>query len=835
MNEARLVTAVLAVETSPVTTSATWGEVWQSLEFATDMRLAWMAGIAALTLASIWLYRRDAARLHPAVRGWLLSLRVLVLLTLLVVALAPQERKSQLVTQPSRVAVLVDQSMSMSLPSIDPTDAIPTALIPSRSAAVQKLLLESNWLASLRERHEVSVYGFGSTITPIGVLRRLSPDATAATTAASTAASTVATTAESVSPPGNEPVIDWAMVLRPQAAETRLGESLLEVHRRESGETLSGIVVLTDGRGNAGVDSLSAAESLADKKSRLVTVGVGSQQKPVNLRLGDVQAPTLAHMGDKFSISAFVLGQGLAGQAVQVELLSLPDDNSQAGVLIESRNEVIREDGSPAAVQFEFTPSAAGRLKFLVRARLNNPVDELLGQDNEAAITVDVVDRKLRVLVVASGPMRDYQFVRNLLYRDRSVQMDVYLQSATTGASQESARLLTEFPATREKLFEYDAILAFDANWTAIASAHPESLTHLSDWVYGQSGGLVLIAGDVHLPRIAAAVGPARESLEKFYALSPVVLDSATLDIDEDHKQPWPVQPTREGAEAGFLQLTDDPATSAAVWGSFPGMFKCFPTKSVKAGATVYAWFSDPRMSPTPPPLFASQFFGSGRVFYIGSPELWLLRALDEDYFDRFWVKLVRESAQGRLLRGATRGVLLLEAKQVAVGASVAIRGRLLDQYFGDLIAEQATCDVTAPDGRPVAPPVVLRADKSRPGQFVGSFVAAQPGVYRLELPIPESDEVARDSVVVRLPNLEFDRPEQDVAGMRRLSAAWTGGGAYLPIDRAGEAVSQLPDKTIERRQFETPRPLWDQASMMYWLVGLLAVEWITRKIVRLA
>ena len=58
------------------------------------------------------------------------------------------------------------------------------------------------------------------------------------------------------------------------------------------------------------------------------------------------------------------------------------------------------------------------------------------------------------------------------------------------------------------------------------------------------------------------------------------------------------------------------------------------------------------------PPYFVEQFYGSGRVFYMGSGEMWRLRRLDPAYFDQFYTKLIRHVSQGRLLRGSSRGVL---------------------------------------------------------------------------------------------------------------------------------------------------------------------------------
>jgi len=58
--------------------------------------------------------------------------------------------------------------------------------------------------------------------------------------------------------------------------------------------------------------------------------------------------------------------------------------------------------------------------------------------------------------------MREYHFLRNQLYRDHSTTVDVLLQSGKSGMSQEAQKILDDFPATREEMYDYDCVVAFD-------------------------------------------------------------------------------------------------------------------------------------------------------------------------------------------------------------------------------------------------------------------------------------------------------------------------------------------------------------------------------------
>lgn len=813
-----------------------WASFWTTLEFGRETRGWWIAAFVGLFLAATWLYRRDTRSLHPFWKVWLWGLRLGVLAALLIVALVPQERKSRIIAEPSRVVILADTSVSMSRQDKDLAGGgSAEKTVPSRADLVRDVLEKSTLLETLRKTHDVSIETFDSQL----VRQQLLPKRVVVGVRASAGATQESPT-RGKPPEGGTPTtakpIDWGEVLRPRGVETRLGEALLTVIREESGETLSGVVVITDGGNNAGVDPLTAAEVAVANKVRLIPVGVGSTKKPVTLQLAEIQAPTHVHINDGFTITAFISGQGLARRMLEVELLSKLEQDEGEPTVIQSREEQLLEDGVPISVAFDYVPTEPGRRLFRIRVRPVKKVAELGDELVQDEVGIEVIDKKTRVLLVAGGPMRDYQLVRNLLHRDKTIDVDVLLQTGVPGISQESDNVIFQFPENREELFAYDVIVAFDPDWLKIRGETGQTLDLLSEWVFSQAGGLMLVAGEVNTTPLATANDTVRQEMARLLELYPVILDAQRVIDDEEYQQPWPIEFTREGMEAGFLQLTENAVTSANAWKEFPGIYRCFPTDGAKAGATVYARFTDPRAATRDQPiLLASQFYGAGRVLYLGSAEFWRLRSLEEEYYDRLWIKLLREVGQGRLLRGTNRGILLLEKTQYPLGATVQVRTRLLDPQFKDYVAERVTMEVYDPTGKPLSPPLSLLADKTRPGHFGGSFVAARPGNYKLELPIPESTDQLKGSISVRLPNLEFDHPEQNEQLLRALARKETG-GSYMPLDQAAkELVLLLPDRTTEKVQFDFPRFLWDRDWVMYVLIGLLAAEWLTRKLLKLA
>ena len=798
--------------------------------------LVLLGGGLALVVWVVWLYVRDTRDLSAGWKLWLTALRLSVLAALLVIALNPSDRTQKQAFRPSRVAVMIDTSLSMrhpnEAPGADGSPAVSAGL--SRADAAKKLLAQTTLIERLRKQHEVSLFTFDSTLNGP---HRVYPLVTVAA-GGSPADSSKEVKPVAGGPPATtkEQPLDWDETLRPRGLESRLGESLGELIRQAAGRTLSGIVIVTDGASNAGVDVTTAHDRAVSTKTRLIAVGTGTTEQPVNLAVAEVASPTDVAINDPYEIKVFVQGQGLAGREVEVELLAQGEGEEGEPTLVEKKSVTLLEDGARVEVKFDRSPTLAGRTNYTVRTTPVVRVAEFNPQDNSQTFSVTVFDRPTRVLLVAGGPMRDYQFVRNMLFRHKSFDVDVLLQTGAPGTSQESNNLLLAFPATREQLYEYDAIIAFDPDWKSIPS---DALPLIYDWVADESGGLILVAGDVNTPQVATGsegADEATDELSPLRKLYPVFLSSyfTAARFDQDSSQPWPIAFTPEGQGAGFLQLTDDPTTSAARWKEFAGFYRAYPTGGHKAAARVFARFSDPRAVAEPPVLMAAQNVGRGQSFYLGSPEMWRLRAVSDEDYDRFWTKLIREVAQGRTKKGVKRGSLRPEAEKATLGQTVRVFARLLDSQFAPLDLESVPLEVFDPTGKPLTPTRQLRKEPSQPGEYVGDFRASLPGTYKLELQLPDSRERLATEVAVAIPKLEDENIRQNVRLLTELTRDT--GGQYLSIDKAAEELpALLPNRGEQFFIPERLRTLWDRDWVMYLLVGLLSLEWLTRKLLKLA
>lgn len=645
--------------------------------------------------------------------------------------------------------------------------------------------------------------------------------------------------------------VDWQAALIPRGGETRIGDALRFVINKERGGPIAGIVLLSDGRENEGTNYAVAAAAAQSAGIPIYAIGLGTDKRPTNIRVVDLEAPERVYPGDKFRMTGYVQAFGMDGRMVTVELLSGPagSEDPATETSEEVRRVRLRGDGEIQTLDpFLVTPQEEGRRQY--RLRVLPPEEDLDERDNQKTATVDVVERRSRVLLVAGGPTREYRFLRNMLYRDRDTIVDVYLQTAEPGVSQEADEVIFEFPTVAEELFEYDCIVAFDPDWLQLDDIQVQLLER---WISEKAGGLIVVAGPVYTPEWTRIRRGGDERVDTLKALYPVVFyyqGSATLSLGRfGGAAAWPLDFTREGREAEFLWLEDDALGSEQAWSGFEGVYGYYAVKDPKPGARVYSRFSDPEtaIDDDLPIYMAGHFYGAGRVFFQASGEMWRLRAVDDTYFESYYTKLLRWVSQGRLLRDSSRGVLLVEKDRCVLGEQVSVRAILTDPQFNPLTEESVESVLVRPDGTRSTFTLDMLKDSARDGTYVGQFTALQTGDYRVELTPPEGaeDELLSREVRVLVPQKEIQEPQRNDPLLKELTDK-TGGEYYVGVDAAlnrggvsrqsivdalepQDHVSYLPGQRNEN--FERLLMTW----LMGLICGVLALEWLIRRLSRLA
>ena len=795
------------------------------------------AALVAILTPLMWIYRRDAAELPWILRFGLPLLRTAVLVGLLFVYLQPRWRSEREEHFDSRVLLMLDTSLSMRLPDADTGSRAGR----TRLEQVASALDDTDFVKRLRTKHQVTVVPFNSAVETDRrtVLPKdaplVSPDksGTSETENKPTAAAAVAAPS-------------WRKQLVLGGNDTRLGDALEQVIRDERNTPVSGVVLISDGGLNAGAPVDTALELAKESHIPVYTIGIGSEQKPTSVNVAEFNVPSRVFPGERFSVEGSVQGYRMKGRTITVELLSREGAAANdplrtgQGKVIDSQQVTLAGDGEAVPVKFEIPPLELGKHVLCLHVKSASAAggDRLFDEGE-----VDVSTHKTHVLLLAGGPMRDYQYLRTMLFRDKSTVVDVLLQSGQPGISQEAANILTEFPTTRQQMAEYDCLVAFDPDWQALK---PDQVDLLYDWIDQDHGGMIAVAGPVNAARAADGwvQNPEMAKIRKLYPVEFNQGLSTKTNTMYGSEDPWRPDFTREGAQAPYLWLGDAARDSDLTWGQFAGFYSYCPVRDKKAGATVLARFSDPRtaVDGQQPIYMAVHRFSASPVVYLGSAETWRLRRLSPAWFEMFWTKLIRYASQEHLRRQSARGSLVVDHETYQVGSTVEVRAELKTSDFRPMLTPSVMLEIIRDEkDRQTLP---MPADAARPGRYLVDVPVTQQGKYRLELLVPQSsnERLTRNFRGV-VPKLEEENPQRNAALLREIAEKTD--GIYFPdlsaavSDTASPSlVDRLKDVSRHDTISEAPKPEDDEKLlkwMMLALCGVLCLEWLIRRLAKLA
>ncbi|MCG3137193.1 MAG: hypothetical protein HJJLKODD_01036 [Phycisphaerae bacterium] len=774
--------------------------------------------MAAVLVAIVQLYRREQ-RAGSTLRGRMVlaGLRCSVVLLLVMIWFEPVWAEYVHHHIESYTLVLSDRSASMMLtgsPSTPTTDITSQPDVPTRVEQVQRLLSTppTALLQQLSRRNRVQVWSIGDQSQLLNDIpaRRNEADTTLAA-----AISEMATQPADITP---APVTDLGLALRGALAQA-------------GNAPIAAVIVLSDGQFNHGENVEQLGRMARLRGLPVYTIGLGPLEPPLNWRMQNVSAPQSAFINDPFTITAEISSYGLENSSGSVQLLEQSVDGTAAAPhLIAQQSITAAADGQPRTVQFEHRPREAGR--YLYQLQIVADPREAITADNLLPIRVQVLDNKLRVLLVAGGPNWTYRLLTNLLTRDPSFELSCWLQSADSTAIREGDYPLDHLPIEAAELGKYDLFLLLDPDPQQLPAGWAE---HLAQLVARRGSGLLYHVGRPYTSRFfqSPTMMPLRELL-------PVIADpQAELLLNEIGYYQKTGQPleilTAARAHPAMRVLQSSTDSAAADSADWLQVFWHYPVRSEKPAATVLLRHGHPRMRNRygGHVLAATQFIGAGRSAFIGFDGTWRWRRAGEERFNQFWIQMLRYLAEGRLLGGNGRGRLQSDAPRYDLGQAVTLSAYLTDSEYQPLVTPRQAAEVQSTEQPELHTSLWLAADPARPGWYVGSYQPPAVGEYRVQLNYQASDDTSPITLThwfeTREPNLEIQQPQQNRTALEQL-ARLSAGGSYLTLDQAITLADKIPDRHESQVSRGVPEPLWDRYSMLLVIVLLLAIEWSLRK-----
>ncbi len=285
-----------------------------------------------------------------------------------------------------------------------------------------------------------------------------------------------------------------------------------------------------------------------------------------------------------------------------------------------------------------------------------------------------------------------------------------------------------------------------------------------------------------------------------------------------------------------------DPAKNQAQWEQIPNVFWTFPVVSAKPATKVLLKKVDPIDPTNNQPLLVSGRYGAGSVLFFAFNSTWRWRSvgIQAQYFDRFWIQVIRFLVESRSLQGQRQALLETDRLDYDLGDRVKLSAKVLDSQFQPLNDEKIVASVVTSDE--VVLPLELRKVPGQSGEYQGVFVPQSTGQFSISLTLPDSAggaDASDDQTVqpasfrVKAPSVEAATYWLNEALLKKV--AQVSGGKYFSMAQWQDVATQVPEKISETQYESRPEPLWDQTRWLRWSffaipVLLLSLEWALRK-----
>jgi uncharacterized membrane protein len=776
--------------------------------------VAFNVALAALALALLlYVYPREGRA--TGVRVTLGVIRAALLAFVIALLNRPVLNLGQDLVDPSVVAILVDDSISMSVRDVRPDDAENS---PSRLEGVVDLLTRDDQalLRKLAQQHQVRFYEFD------GTARQKGP-----------------AVGDGRGEPGNEPVqvapelADAIRALKPEGQTTAVLPSLIGVLEELQGQRVAGVVLITDGVETApgGARTDETLKRLREFHANVYPVAVGSERAPTNLEVQSVNVQDAVFVDDIVLFRMTVRGTGYpANHPVKVSLRAAGGKPAERTVNL--------PDDNPMEVELQFKPGQVGTLA--IEAVVEKQAGELDARDNVRPTQVAVLDAQINVLYVDGQPRWEYRYLKNEMMRDRTVNISLLLTSADPAFAQEGDPPVPEsgadvgskfpgpikrFPENLDELMKYDVVVFGDVDPRQFSD---RQLQLVNEFVSKKGGGFGMVAG----PRFS----PQAFRNSPVEAVLPVSIARAQADTDTGViTEGFRPALTKAGAASSVFRFFPDRATNEKfIAEDLQPLFWYCRGLTVKPGVgEVYAEHPvetapDGRKAP----LLVFGRFGAGRTLFSAIDDSWRWRYYTgESIFDTYWVQQLRYLARSRKI-GQRRLNFSADRDTYTLGEPVRLDLRVLDPVLAQQLPRELDVEVRDEAGQPVRRERLERQE-TPPDAFAASFTADKVGRYTVRLPaVGGGDDQPVDvPVEVIVPRLELVRPAVNMALLRQVAAKDEKTGQPVVLDLAGAAkLPEMIRSAARTIPVLTPEPLWDAPLAFLIFIVLLTAEWVLRK-----
>jgi hypothetical protein len=328
--------------------------------------------LAVAVVVSYYVYRNTIPPVGTGKRALLTLFRSAALFLLTVLLFEPILRLVFTSQQPPGIAVLIDNSKSMTI----------TDRLGSRKDELTAMF-SSSAFRNIANRSGARFFAFGASVKPF-----------------------------------QQPALD-SISFNQDA--TDIGSALEHISQERDRQNIRSILLISDGSYNLGQNPIDVAEQTGIPIS---TIGIGDSSEQKDISVSQLATNDLVYKGTAVPVDVSIKSSGYGNERVEVTL--------NEGTRELDRRVIVLDRGTREyPVQLSYTPEGEGLRKYSVR--VSSLPEELTTKNNQRSFYVKVLKNKLRVVLISGSPSPDVSVIGQTLREDRNIEVSSFSQNINGG------------------------------------------------------------------------------------------------------------------------------------------------------------------------------------------------------------------------------------------------------------------------------------------------------------------------------------------------------------------------------------------------------------------
>jgi uncharacterized membrane protein len=606
----------------------------------------------------------------------------------------------------------------------------------------------------------------------------------------------------------------------PIAERTHLAAAISTVFSRAKAKPLAGIILISDGADNSGRVDLGGMSDLRQRDAQIGVYAIGfpkpDDPSVLDFAIGKLSAPERAMVNNKIAIEVPVTKSG-GPEAKAIVSIKL------GGETIAAKKVSFAHGKGQQLVSLDYTPSLPGSFQYV--AVISTSQQESILTNNSANFPLQVDAEPIKVFYLEGSLRWEFRYLKDRLEQDPDVNLQTVIRrlNPDRAIGRPAKELLSA-----EGLKNIDVLILGDIEGKFFTDSEYESILA---WLDQKNHSLLVLggyqsfgAGGWRNTPLAKALPVIFAETEPFQREGPFV----PRLTDEGKRHPsfqfstgiQDMNLWNETARLDGLCLVQRAKPSATVLAVHPEL------KIDNEPAVVACWQNYGGGKSMV--LTVDTTWQWSRIAKLVGKEDTIHR--------RFWSQTIRWLAgrgnedRRPLLNVSTARTGYEPGQPVEIKVNRYSRPDI-DFTNAEWSVEvrtadgQALCDA---NGKPVAPR--LQANPTAPEEFTASLTAPASGRYQIDVRLlKEGKLLANQSTefMVQGSSLEMADPIPKPELLKSIASAT--GGIYIDVGQEDRLIDQLPSKGW-RREWDDRREFWNSPMLFVLFLVLVSAEWFIRR-----